>query len=138
MPSVFIFPKISVSMRLTATGYWMVVRAGGVILVEQTAKLGAPHHFRARVRGAGVHGLGKGLVEAVEEDEELGVAAAERVGGHAVQRTEVVDRMDDGPGQGEKDDAVALELEGDELAVGRRDAVALAPGQHDLGLQLDD
>src|SRR5207247_8477811 len=85
---------------------------------------------------ARVDDLREGLGEAVEEDEELDVAAEEIVIRLAPQRTLLVDRMDDGPRRREEDDAVALELERDVLPL--HQAVALPPRHQDLRLDLDD
>src|SRR5207247_3710485 len=95
-------------------GDFAVVIGGG----EHVAELRTAHDLFAGIRGAGVHGLREGLVETVEEDEELRFSAAQFFLAHGAQRTEIVDGMDDGPGQREEGDAVALELERNELAVG--------------------
>src|SRR5437868_14326520 len=55
--------------------------------VESAAETRPPHDLVRAVRRTRVHVLREGLVEAVEEDEELGVALAHGLGRHPPQRT---------------------------------------------------
>src|SRR5437763_16559070 len=82
--------------------------AVGIERIEHVPELRAPDDLVDFVRRARVHGLGEGFVEAVKQDEQLGVERAQVVGRIGIERTGLVNRMDDGPGQREKDDAVAL------------------------------
>lgn len=58
-----------------------------------------------------MHGLGEGLVEPVQGDEDLGVAGGEVLRTDAVEGTLGVDGMDDRPGQGQEGDVAALEAQ---------------------------
>src|SRR5437667_12558055 len=58
---------------------------------EDGTEAGAPDDFVGSVRGAGVHGLGERLVEAAEENQELGLALQQILLRLAVQRALFVD-----------------------------------------------
>src|SRR5437588_2976035 len=85
--------------------------AVGIDGIEHVPECRAPDDLVDFVRRASVHGLGERFVEAVEQDEQLGVERAQVVGRARIERARLVDRMNDGPCQRKKDDAVALEFE---------------------------
>ena len=127
--------RLRLGRRTSVEGYKVVLveladvdrhRAVGIERVEHVPELRAPDDLVDFVRRARVHGLGERFVEAVEQDEQLGVELAQVVGRAGVERARFVDRMDDGPCERKEDHTLAFEFERDEFAIGRL-STSLAP-----------
>ena len=97
-----------------------------------------PHDLVGAVRRARVHGLFEGLVDARQQNEDLGLGSLELLGRPAGQRARAVDRVDDGPGERKKRHLVPLERQQRVPSHGTAVVVRLDGTEQDLGFELND